>query len=194
MSGMGRWASGGRERLESAALDLFVDPGYDETTVAQIADRAGLTRSTFFRHFADKREVVFGTEDTLSDLLVAAVVELPAGLSVAAYLTAAFDRAGELAFTAERHRQATQRRTIVARHPELRERELLKRAGISAAMTSAFVRQGVDVLGARLGGEFGVLALDAAFERWTDGEPTASFGVIAADVVERLAERAGTLR
>ncbi|OII33169.1 hypothetical protein BIU98_06985 [Curtobacterium sp. MMLR14_010] len=190
---MGRWASGSRERLESAALDLFVDPGYDETTVAQIADRAGLTRSTFFRHFADKREVVFGTEDTLSDLLVAAVSELPTGLSVAEYLTAAFTRAGELAFADERHRQASQRRVIVARHPELRERELLKRAGISAAMTSAFVRQGVDELGARLGGEFGVLALDAAFERWTDGKPTASFGEIAADVVGQLTERAGTL-
>ena len=63
-----RWAPDARERLETAALDLFVENGYQETTVAQIADRAGLNRATFFRHFADKREVLFGGEDVLTGL------------------------------------------------------------------------------------------------------------------------------
>src|ERR1700739_2289081 len=70
---VGRWAPNARQRLETAALDLFVENGYEETTVAQIADRAGLNRATFFRHFADKREVLFGGEDVLGGLFSDAI-------------------------------------------------------------------------------------------------------------------------
>ncbi len=74
---MGRWAPNARERLETAALDLFAENGYEETTVAQIADRAALNRATFFRHFADKREVLFGGEDVLAGLFADAIRAAP---------------------------------------------------------------------------------------------------------------------
>src|SRR3982751_3438530 len=69
MSRMGRWEPGARERLVAAAVDLFVEQGYDETTVAQIAERAGVTRSTFFRHFPDKRDVLVAGQAVMSALL-----------------------------------------------------------------------------------------------------------------------------
>src|ERR1700754_2329756 len=89
-----RWAPDARERLETAALELFAENGYDETTVAQIADRAGLNRATFFRHFADKREVLFGGEDLLAGLFADGVRSAPAEATPPECLRAALASAG----------------------------------------------------------------------------------------------------
>src|ERR1700726_3986437 len=78
---MGRWEPGARERLVVAAVDLFTERGYDATTVAQIAERAGVTKSTFFRHFADKRELLVAGQETLSRLLAEGTAEAPANAS-----------------------------------------------------------------------------------------------------------------
>src|SRR6185312_8615863 len=75
--GMSRWEPNARGRLEQAALDLYGERGFEQTTVAEIAERAGLTERTFFRYFADKREVLFGGSDEVRDALVEAVAAAP---------------------------------------------------------------------------------------------------------------------
>src|ERR1700755_1245945 len=90
---MSRWAPDARQRLETAALDLFTESGYDETTVAQIADRAGLNRATFFRHFTDKREVLFGGEDKLAGLFADAIRAAAPDTTLTGCLHAAFTAA-----------------------------------------------------------------------------------------------------
>src|SRR5947209_140157 len=104
---MGRWEPNARERLERAALALFVERGYDATTVAEIADRAGLTKSTFFRHFADKREVLFGGQDVLAERFTTAIAAAPATAATIDCLAAAL-AAVAAAFTADRHDLAPQ--------------------------------------------------------------------------------------
>src|SRR6476646_1824696 len=110
---MARWAPDARERLESAALELFVENGYGQTTVAQIADRAGLNRATFFRHFADKREVILAGEDVLSDLFADAIRVAPATATVSECLQAALAAAGD-AMTQQRRVAAIRRIQVVA--------------------------------------------------------------------------------
>ena len=105
---MSRWAPNARERLENAALDLFVENGYEETTVAQIADRAGMNRATFFRHFADKREVLFGGEDLLAGLFADAITAAPAGATLSECLHAAL-AATAAAMTTHQRAKAAQR-------------------------------------------------------------------------------------
>src|SRR5689334_10481885 len=99
---MGRWEPNARERLERAALALFVEHGYDATTVAEIADRAGLTKSTFFRHFADKREVLFGGQDMLAERFTEAIAAAAPAATTMDCLAAAL-AASAVAFTADRH-------------------------------------------------------------------------------------------
>jgi hypothetical protein len=89
---MARWEPNARERLERAALALFAEHGYDATTVAQIADRAGLTKSTFFRHFADKREVLFGGQDFLAGVFSEAIRTAPPAATITGCLAAALER------------------------------------------------------------------------------------------------------
>src|ERR1700712_710110 len=90
---MGRWEPGTRERLVLAAVDLFVEQGYDATTVAQIAERAGVTKRTFFRHFPDKRELLVAGQETLSALLAEAIAAAPAGATPLAAVAAGLERA-----------------------------------------------------------------------------------------------------
>ena len=104
---MGRWAPDARERLESAALDLFVENGYEQTTVAQIADRAGMNRATFFRHFADKREVIMAGEDVLADLFTDAIRAAAAGATATQCL--------QVALAAASHVMTPQRRSAAIR-------------------------------------------------------------------------------
>ena len=124
---MARWEPNARERLERAALALFTEHGFDATTVAEIADRAGLTKSTFFRHFADKREVLFGGQDMLVQFFSDGIRTAPPSATTAECLAAALEAAA-VAFTPERHDLAPQRRAVIAANSELQERELLKRA------------------------------------------------------------------
>src|ERR1700761_9165554 len=122
-AGMPRWEPNARERLERAALALFTERGYDATTVAGIADRAGLTKSSFFRHFADKREVLFGGQDLLTERFTAAIAGAPPAAAPAECLAAALAAAAPF-FTPERHDLAAQRRAVIAANSELQEREL----------------------------------------------------------------------
>jgi AcrR family transcriptional regulator len=189
---VGRWEPNARERLECAALALFVEHGYDATTVAQIADRAGLTKSTFFRHFADKREVLFGGQDMLAELFSDAVLTAPPSATTAGCIAAALESAAA-AFTPDRHDLAPQRRAVIAANSELQERQLLKRARLASAMSDALRVRGADDTTARLAAEMGVLAFSTAYARWAAPDNRQPFTEIAHAALRDLQARATTL-
>ncbi|MEW1780034.1 TetR family transcriptional regulator [Streptomyces sp. NPDC086777] len=187
-----RWAPDARERLESAALDLFVENGFDETTVAQIADRAGLNRATFFRHFADKREVLFGGEDVLAGLFADGVRAAAADATLAQCLWAAFAATGPV-MTPQRRAKAVQRRRVVAANSDLQERGLLKHARIAASIGAALRERGTDELTARLGAEVAMLAFAVAVERWMKADGDEPFPPLAQAALSDLQVRAAAL-
>ena len=161
---MGRWEPDARGRLERAALELYVERGYDNTTVAEIAERAGLTERTFFRYFADKREVLFSGSAVLQELLVDAVAAAPATFSPIDAVAAAIESAGAL--LQERREGARLRQTVIAANAELRERELIKLASLASALADALRQRGVKDPDATLAAEAGVTVFRVAFERW----------------------------
>ncbi|MGA2208450.1 MAG: TetR family transcriptional regulator [Acidimicrobiales bacterium] len=163
---MGRWEPDSRGRLEGAALALFGERGFENTTVAEIASRAGLTERTFFRHFADKREVLFSGAGTLQDLLVNGVAGAPASAAPIEAVVAALEAAGAL--LQERRDYARQRQMVIAANTELRERELIKLASLATALADALRRRGVKDPAASLTGEAGIAVFKIAFERWLD--------------------------
>jgi AcrR family transcriptional regulator len=189
---MARWEPNARERLERAALALFAEHGYDATAVTEIADRAGLTKSTFFRHFADKREVLFGGQELLIDLFHDAILTAPPSATIADCLAAALESAA-IAFTPDRHDLAPQRRAVIAANSELQERELLKRARLASAMAEALRARGIDDVAAGLAAQVGVLAFSTAYARWAAPENRQSFIEIAHAALRDLQDRATTL-
>jgi AcrR family transcriptional regulator len=189
---MSRWAPNARERLETAALDLFVENGYEETTVAQIADRAGLNRATFFRHFADKREVLFGGEDVLAGLFGDAIRAAAPDAALTECLRAALEAAGP-AMTPQQRVKAAQRRQVAAANTELQERALLKDARIARAVTAALRERGTDELTARLAAEVCMLAFAVAFRRWMEADGDEPFPSFAIAALSDLRARAGEL-
>jgi AcrR family transcriptional regulator len=189
---MARWEPNARERLERAALALFAENGYDATTVAQIADRAGLTKSTFFRHFADKREVLFGGQEVLTEAFTTAIGDAPPTATAADCLTAALE-AVEVVFTPQRHELALQRRDVIAAHSELQERELLKMARLGLATADALRARGTDDITARLAAELGMLAFSTAFARWATPGNEEPFAPIAHTALRELQDRAAAL-
>jgi AcrR family transcriptional regulator len=161
---MGRWEPNASGRLREAALELYVERGFDQTTVADIAARAGLTARTFFRHFADKREVLFAGSTALEERLVGAVEEAPPSATPLEAVAAALDAAGEVLGG---HRAfSRQRQAVIAAHHELQERELIKMAALGAALTGALRGRGVVGPDARLAAETGIAVFRVAFERW----------------------------
>ncbi len=152
-----------------AAVDLFTEQGYDETTVAQIAERAGVTKSTFFRHFTDKRGLLAAGQETLSLLLVEGITEAPPGASplqaVASGLTRASSAMGPM------NRELGPRlKAAIAASAELQERDALKSVGLASAMTAALVARGVSDPTAQLAGELGVLAFKRGYAQWSEGD------------------------
>ncbi|MCX2948315.1 TetR/AcrR family transcriptional regulator [Lentzea sp. NEAU-D7] len=164
---MGRWEPDARERLVRAALDLFSEQGYENTAVAQIAERAGLTKSTFFRHFRDKREVLFGGQDVLAELMTGAISGAPEEAGPLEAVEAALV-ATAVTFTDERRAHGPQRLAVIAGNDELRERAALKMVGFAVAMTDALKRRGVPELEAAVAAELGVLAFNHGYERWLE--------------------------
>src|ERR1700712_2400647 len=150
---MVRWEPGSRGRLEAAALALYGERGFENTTVAEIAARAGLTERTFFRYFADKREVLFSGAGALQELLVSAVLNAPGSAAPIDAVADALDAAGAL--FQERHDFARQRQSVIAANTELRERELIKLASLAAAVADALRRRGAPDPAATLTAEAG---------------------------------------
>src|ERR1700722_12337126 len=123
---MGRWEPDARGRLAKAAMELYAEQGFEQTTVAEIAARAGLTERTFFRHYADKREVLFGGSESLAELLVSAVAGAPDSTRPLDTVTAALEEVGVLIEESRGRDFARVRRNIIAANTELQERELSK--------------------------------------------------------------------
>jgi AcrR family transcriptional regulator len=166
---MSRWIPGARERLVAAAVDLFTEQGYDATTVAQIAERAGVTKSTFFRHFSDKRELLVAGQETLSRLLVEGISEASANATPLDAVAVGLQRASSAMGQASRD-LAPRLKDAVAASTELQERDALKHVGLAAAMTTALVARGVGETAALVAAELGVLAFKQGFARWSEGE------------------------
>lgn len=143
---------------------LYAEQGFEQTTVAEIAARAGLTERTFFRHFADKREVLFYGMEMLRDLLVRAIADAPAPATAMDAVGAAFQAAG--AVLQENPDRVKLRDTIVSASAELRERELIKLAALASAVAGALRDRGIPEPAASLAAETGVAVFKIAFARW----------------------------
>jgi AcrR family transcriptional regulator len=164
---MGRWKPDARARLEQAALALYKEQGFSRTTVAEIAERAGLTERTFFRYFNDKREVLFSGGDALRQQLVTALELAPSSLSPIDAVAAALE--GTADYFEPRKEFARTRQAVIAESAELQERERIKLASLAAALAQGLRRRGVSDPTASLAAEIGITVLRVAFERWLDG-------------------------
>jgi AcrR family transcriptional regulator len=182
--GVGRWEPNGRGRLELAGLELYSERGFEQTTVAEIAKRAGLTERTFFRHFADKREVLFSGASSLQELLVTTVANAPASTSpmdaVAGAILAAAARLGE------RPDYARKRQAVIAANPELQERELIKLASLGAALAVELRRRGVSEPAASLSAEAGIAIFKVAFEGWVEEANEREFPLLIRESLDEL--------
>lgn len=150
-------------------MELYAERGFETTTVAEIAERAGLTERTFFRHFADKREVLFSGSANLQELLTERVTAAPGSAGPMEAVRGALEAAG--AVIQERGEWAKKRQEVIAANAELRERELIKLASMASTLADALRRRGVKDPVAGLTAEAGIAAFKVAFERWVQ-EPT----------------------
>jgi AcrR family transcriptional regulator len=164
---MGRWEPDSAGRLVQAALDLFGERGFDQTTAEEIARRAGLTERTFFRYFADKREVLFYGSSDLKDNLVRLVSETPATTPPIEAVVSALEIAG--AQLEERREFARKRHAVITANPELLERELVKLTTIASALAETLRHRGVSDTNAALTAEAGMTIFRVAFDRWARG-------------------------
>ena len=153
-----------RKRLLQAALELFAENGFDHTTAAQIAARAGVTERTFFRHFPDKREVLFGGEAVLGAALSNAITQAPPALSPVDTLRRAFAAVTEL--IEQNRRFSEPRRRIISVTPALREREVAKHAALTRAVAEALQKRGVEARRAGLAAHAGLAVMSYAIDAW----------------------------
>jgi AcrR family transcriptional regulator len=182
--GMSRWEPNARGRLEQAALELYIERGFEQTTVAEIASRAGLTERTFFRHFADKREVLFWGQGALLELVVGGVASAPDTAAPIDAVAAALEAAG--AALQERREQARRRQIVISANPELQERELIKLASLAAAIAGALRLRGAPDLAASLTAEAGIAVFKIAFERWVTDPGEADLPRLIRDSLDEL--------
>ncbi|MDQ8043630.1 MAG: helix-turn-helix domain-containing protein [Patulibacter sp.] len=184
---MARWEPGARERLVGAAVDLFIEQGYDATTVAQIAERAGVTKSTFFRHFPDKRELLVAGQEALSTLLAAGIAEAPEEATPLEAVAAGLERVSG-AMTSFNRDLGPRIKAAVAASAELQERDALKRVGMAVAMSDALVARGVPDPTAHLAAELGVLAFKRGYAEWseTDRHVDATLATYTGRALEEL--------
>ncbi|MDQ7911284.1 TetR family transcriptional regulator [Phytohabitans sp. ZYX-F-186] len=184
---MARWQPGAPDRLQQAAMELFAERGFEATTVADIAARAGVTERTFFRHFADKREVLFFGQDLLQSAFVGAITDAPEGMSAIALVSAALEAGAKGLQEARGQSHARARDAIISANHALQERELLKLAGLARAVTAALVARGVAPARARLAGDLAMAAFAAAFQQWVESGQTR-------DLTDLVHEATSTLR
>lgn len=182
--GMARWEPGSRERLQVAALDLFGEQGFENTTVAEIAARVGVTKRTFFRHFVDKREVLFAGAEDLNTLLVEGIVQAPselAPLETIATALAAVDWHAMAPRAVLRRRQA-----VIVASPDLMERELIKFDALTEAFADGLRRRGIDDSAAKLAAQAGITVFRTAYERWIDADDGKDMAQIVGAVLAEL--------
>lgn len=169
---MGRWEPDAQGRLVRAALELYAERGFEQTTVQDIAARAGVTERTFFRYFADKREVLFDSSHQLERRAASAASAAPAGAGALEVAGGAMVAAAQM--FDDRRDHARTRAGVVASTPSLQERELLKMAGLGDELAAALRQRGVGEPGATLAARSAVAAFQVAFASWVgDDDPSA---------------------
>jgi AcrR family transcriptional regulator len=183
---MGRWKPDAQGRLSTAAIELFAEQGYDATTVAEIAERAGLTKRTFFRYFTDKREVLFFGAEELDRIWVAALAATPANGSPLAAVIAAFDPVAEL--FEERLPSARLRAGIITANPELQERQLIKLQRLAGSITAALTERGAPLNTAILAAQTGLSVFHVAFARWVAQDDPAALRRLIDESLDELRE------
>ncbi|MDO3636989.1 TetR/AcrR family transcriptional regulator [Mycolicibacterium arseniciresistens] len=189
---MVRWVPGTRERLQDAALDLFAARGYEQTTATDIAQAVGLTERTFFRHFSDKREVLFHGQQALTDAFLAGLDDAPPDASPIDLAVSAL-RSSSSFFDDERRPHSRKRQSVIDDNPALREREALKLVGLGRALGDALRDRGVDDMAADVAAQIAVMAFGIAFAHWIAEGERRSFEAIAMDVVREVSAVAGEL-
>jgi AcrR family transcriptional regulator len=190
METMARWEPDARGRLEKAAMELFQERGYVRTTVEEIAARAGLTERTFFRYFADKREVLFSGSKELEKSIVDGIEGAPREASPLAAVVAAFEAAGAALQDRRDIRFVRARYALVTNHAEVQERELIKLASLALAVTKALHARGVPDPAAGLAAEVGIAVFKIGFERWVNERKARDFAAhirAAADALRAVA-------
>lgn len=181
---MSRWKPGARDRLMQAAIELFLERGYENTTVADIAHRAGLTERTFFRQFADKREVLFGDPDAYYALYTDAIAAASADASPIVAVADALAAAG--ASFAGIHEHSRRRQSVIDANPPLQEREQAKRHHLTDAIAGALRARGVASDTAMLAAELGAAAFHVAFTQWVSADDEQDLGALAVQTLDRL--------
>jgi AcrR family transcriptional regulator len=179
-----RWEADASGRLREAALELYVERGFEQTTVAEIAARAGLTARTFFRHFADKREVLFAGSADLQAHLVDALTAAPESASPMQAVGAALDAAA--AALGQHREHSVRRQSVINSNAELRERELIKMATLSNALAEGLRQRGVREPDASLAAEAGIVVLRVAYERWITEPDGPDLAQTMRDALDRL--------
>lgn len=181
---MARWETGTRERLQAAALDLFAAHGFDRTTVAEIAASAGLTERTFFRHFADKREVLFNGQDLFEQAFLSG---LDTATSSDPMTLVRATLSGAAAFFPDERRSWSRiRQAVIAGHPSLQERELLKLSALALTLTAALRDHGLDGTTSALAAESAVTVFRTTFAAWIEAGETRSFADLQDAVLAQL--------
>lgn len=189
---MPRWSPDARQRLVAAALHLFAERGYDSVTVAEIAERSGLTKSTFFRYFPDKRDVLAAGEELLSRLLTEGIAAAPADATPLTAVRAGLERAAG-AMTPFNREIGPVLHDAIAASAELQQRNALKQAGLSRAMTEALAERGIDETAAAVAAELGGLAFKAAYAAWIVPGNDSDLASLTRDALARLAATAARL-
>ncbi len=182
---MSRWEPDAETRFRAAALELFGEIGFEQTTVAAIAQRAGLTSRTFFRYFADKREVLFNGSEKLQQSMTDAVIHAPSDATPIEAIEAALTTAGDF-FDNDIRPFARVRNAVVAANPDLHERELIKMATLSAALGRALRERGVGEPDASLLAETGIAVFRVAFAQWVGESEQRGYVDIAIESLARL--------
>jgi AcrR family transcriptional regulator len=187
---MVRWEPGAPERLQRAALELFATRGFEQTTAMEIAQSVGLTERTFFRHFSDKRDVLFYGQALFVQAFRTGVDAAPPGASPIEIIAGALRSAAAL-FPNDRRTHSRTRQSVIDKNPALREREVHKLAGLATVVAEALRARGVDELAATLAAESGATVFRIAFTQWIQDGEQRSLADISAHVLRELVNLAG---
>jgi AcrR family transcriptional regulator len=190
---MTRWQPGARERLNAAALDLYASKGFEETTVAEIAQAAGLTERTFFRYFTDKREVLFAGSELLEQQMVDGAAQAPQDATPLEVIRAAVE-ASAAYFPDDRRAYSRQRAIIINANPQLMERELRKMSTLAASLAKALDARGIPEPTATLAAQSGVTVFRVSFAEWIADGSERAFANIQSEMFEQLGSLTGSSR
>jgi AcrR family transcriptional regulator len=189
---MVRWEPGARERLQAAALELFAARGFEQVTAAEVAQAAGLTERTFFRHFSDKREVLFYGQDQFLQAFIDGVEVAQPDASPLDVIASMLAGAASF-FPDERRSYSRMRQSVIDQNPALRERELHKLAGLATTVAEALRARGIGEPAASLAAESGATVFGIAFSQWIREGEGRSLRDITSDVLRELLNLAGAV-